>query len=87
MKFELDFLEPVSDIDIVYTFDEDCPGMSVVLGYSSWFGVLYWIKEFCCCAINEWTIYLYTFKALLCRRRHDDGVVCVYHRPCSEGTV
>lgn len=64
MQFELHLFEPVCYIGVVDSFDEDGPGVCVVVGHSCWFGILDRIEGFRACAVHEGTEYGYAFDAL-----------------------
>ena len=74
MEFELNFSEPICDIRIIDTLDKNGPRMSVVCRGIFRFGVCDRIEEFSCCTIDERSVDLGSFDALLrVWRRHRFG--------------
>jgi hypothetical protein len=73
VELELNPAQPVGDVDIVDTLDEDGPGVGVVLGDTRRFGVGLFVKELGRRAVDEGAVYLHPLDPLPCCWRH--GVV------------
>ena len=74
MKLELHATQPVGNVDIIDAFDEDSPGMGVVVGDAWRLGVGLFVKGLRGGAVDEGSEDLHALDALACWRRHDwDG--------------